>query len=339
MIPEKSNHVVTVDFARGAMAASVMLYHLLGWESIVVVERVGYYAVYGFFIVSGFSLYIAYRDRLGSASEIRTFFVRRFFRIAPLFYTALVLHWWIVGTTTKSLFFLLANVSFTFGLTNPGETSLLTGGWSIGIEMVFYLVFPIIVACCGRSISILGVITVAAAVLQIMFVNHVLADHDTLTGVWSAYTQPISFSAYFLLGCLVGEFYSRRPDLKGSYIAVAMTIAALVVFSVLPVETSAKLLAGYKGVILACACCLFVAAVAFIKEPSGRLRSFAVWFGSLSYPIYLLHPLVLTKLSEFQVPSSTWRILLTIAFTVGLAHVVSRRIEIPLRNYGRRLAA
>lgn len=338
MKPDKSNHVVTVDFARGAMAVSVMLYHLLSWESVVAVERIAYYAVYGFFIVSGFSLYVAYRDRLENSKDMRAFFTRRFFRIAPLFYTALMLHWWIRGIPLKDFYFLITNVTFTFGLTNPGETSILAGGWSIGVEMFFYLVFPIIVVCCAKRIRVLSLVTAIAVVLQIMFVNHVLTGYDTMIGVWPAYTQPVSFAGYFLFGCLIGEFYTRCPDLKGSLWATALAVVTIVVFSVIPVNAPTELLKGITGIILASACGLFVAAVAFVREPVGRLRSLAVWLGSLSYPIYLLHPLVQAKVSDLHVPTSTLRILLTIAATICVSHIISKLIETPLRDYGRRVA-
>ena len=73
------------------MAFAVMGYHLTSYEGIGTASRIDFYAVYAFFVISGFSLYIAYRDRLATLVDVKSYLIRRFFRIPPLFYTAIVL--------------------------------------------------------------------------------------------------------------------------------------------------------------------------------------------------------------------------------------------------------
>src|SRR3546814_12598933 len=45
-----------------------------------------------FYIVSAFSLLIGYRDRLATRDDLRVYFLRRFFRIAPLFYVMMAIY-------------------------------------------------------------------------------------------------------------------------------------------------------------------------------------------------------------------------------------------------------
>lgn len=304
-----------------------MLYHLFAWEAGVAVERVAYYAVYAFFIISGFSLYISYCDRLESAAQIRHFMVKRFKRIVPLFYTVLLLHLVLKGYAPQDWKSLPANLTLMFGVMNPGETSILAGGWSIGVEMVFYLVFPVAVLCCERSLLRLAILFCIAFAMQLLFVNHVMRGHDTMAnGAWVAYTQPVAFGGYFFAGCLLGELYKRFSHLKGAPWAVPAALAFLAVFAVVRVDVPTALLKGPIGLMLAATTIAFIAATAFIREPTGTLRTVAGWFGALSYPVYLLHPLVQHKLTGLPFPAGI-RIGLIVFLTIGLSWLVTRYIE------------
>jgi len=86
-----------IDGLRGILACSVMLYHYTVWAGIDVGPRfsgllsaVAFYAVEAFFVISGISLAFVYeRTDFSRPRTVGTFFVRRFFRIAPLFYAVL----------------------------------------------------------------------------------------------------------------------------------------------------------------------------------------------------------------------------------------------------------
>ena len=82
---------------------------------------------------------------------------------------------------------------------------------------------------------------------------------------------------------------------------------------------------------------MIVAGAAFWPEPRGRLRAFAAWLGLMSYPVYLLHPLVHPAMG-YALPSGWARIIATVIATFGLSMMVSRMIEQPARQFGRRLA-
>ncbi|WP_165402028.1 acyltransferase family protein [Rhizobium leguminosarum] len=331
--------VTTVDFARGLMASAVMTYHLLYWEGIADVERIGFYAVYGFFVISGFSLQVAYRDKLGNADQLRRFAIRRYARIAPLFYTAIVLYLLQNQMPDRWPILFLANFSLALGFMHPGDTSMLVGGWSIGVEMVFYVLFPWIVMLAALSVRRLAVMAVAALLVQMIFVNDALAGLGSMAEGWVRYTEPIAFIGYFVVGMLFAELYKARPYLKGAPIAPAIALLCLVPFILLPGSASIDLLRGWQGFTLAMATIILVGAAAFVREPSGRLLQLSEWIGKLSYPIYLLHPIVFVFVRDHGTPTSTLRIVLTLTGTFSAAYLVNRFVEEPCRNYGRRLTA
>lgn len=325
--------VATIDLARGLLAFGVMLYHCLHYTGIVTIPQIGTFGVYCFFAISGFSLYIVYRDRLISDAAVRTYFVRRFLRIAPLYYAAMAIGAAAYGLENFSHLRVGLNATFLFGWTNPGETALVTGGWSIGIETVFYAIFPIVILAAGGNLLRLTLLTAVVLSAQFLYVNEVLATGTVVTE-WVRYTQPIAFGGYFVAGCLVGEIYMRRPSWKGS--AVAWVAAAVVLLPIALSPLDYGIVSGAQGVVLALCGIGLMAAVAFLPEPRGLMKAAALSLGRLSYPVYLLHTIVFDKLWA-GIDSAAVLIPLTIVVTMVVSELVSRVIEEPARRYGRAL--
>jgi exopolysaccharide production protein ExoZ len=336
----KSSHIVTIDFARGLMAAAVMIYHFLSREAIAEFSQVSYYAVYTFFAISGFSLYIAYCHRLSTIADVKGYFIRRFFRIAPVFYVALLVRLLIVQPIPDATYNIFMNFTFLFGFSNPGATSLLTGGWSIGVEVVFYLLFPIVLLLTRRRILPLTVCTGAAILVMVHLVNATLTGQRVMTAqLWSDYTQPESFGGYFMFGMLLGELYLRMPQWKGHSVAFILAAVALLPFVLVSSSTPEDLLTSWTGGILMISTLLFTGATSFIREPRGKLLSIATWFGILSFPVYLLHPLVHHALLRLGVQPVAIRLFLAFGLTILLSYLIHHALEKPARDYGRQLTA
>lgn len=322
------HYVHTVDFARGIAAIGVMVYHLLYGEQIAAYERLAYYCVYAFFVISGFSLYITYRDRLATVADLRRYVVKRFMRIAPLFYLACLLQIALIGWPGRPWSTIPLNLSLAFGFANPGANSMIMGGWSIGIEMVFYLVLPFVIIGLDGSLKALAALTVASIVVMVGFTNSVLAGHATMEGVWSLYTQPLAFFGYFAFGCLVGEIYLRfHHELKGRRVFGIVIVLGLMPFALIQVAAPTDLLKGGVGLMLMGSTMLVVMGSAFVREPQGWTLYLARWLGRLSYSVYLLHPIVYLGLVSPMLSNSTARISATIAVTVALSVLVHQFIE------------
>ena len=101
-----------------------------------------------FFIVSGYTMMLTFGDR-ARKEVVYAFYIRRFFRIAPLFWlagacylikTGLVPSVWAPnGIRWQEI---LLTFSFLHWLTPQAFNSVVPGGWSIAVEMQFYLIFP-----------------------------------------------------------------------------------------------------------------------------------------------------------------------------------------------------
>ena len=112
-----------------------------------------FYGVRGvqlFFIVSGLTLTL---NHLGRPFELANFGARRFFRIAPMFYTGALIYF-ILGTTTNlspetehpTLGEALTTLTFLQSWSVEHNNRIVPGSWSIGAEAMFYVVFPLLLA-------------------------------------------------------------------------------------------------------------------------------------------------------------------------------------------------
>jgi peptidoglycan/LPS O-acetylase OafA/YrhL len=130
--------IESLDLLRGLCAIGVACYHVMSWLGVATVHDLGLYGVYLFFLLSGASMTIAYARRFADGYPVTSYLALRYIRLAPLYVLAAT---YVAIVDLRSLYTLpqlvgrwLLNVTFLFGVANPGDTSLIVGGWSLGIE-------------------------------------------------------------------------------------------------------------------------------------------------------------------------------------------------------------
>jgi peptidoglycan/LPS O-acetylase OafA/YrhL len=174
---------------RALAATSIILFHLHHLLSLPLPPGCGMVGshfglgVQMFFVLSAFSLCYSTAGSVSREGWLRDYMIKRIFRIAPLFYAALaawVLIFWSRGVLPNP-YTLVLNLSFTFGLVPGRHESLVAAGWTIGVEMLFYCVFPLALVAVRtlRSALVLLVVTAAISVAG----RHALtADGEVLDG-------------------------------------------------------------------------------------------------------------------------------------------------------------
>jgi peptidoglycan/LPS O-acetylase OafA/YrhL len=149
----------SLDLLRGMAILLVLLGHC-AWFTTSIVASLGSFAsnhgemgVQLFFIVSGYTMMLTYgaRDDLAAA---RSFYIRRIFRIVPLFWLAILFYllvtkgegliklWAPDGISARDI---LLTLFFLHWSSVTAFNSVVPGGWSIAVEMQFYLLFPLII--------------------------------------------------------------------------------------------------------------------------------------------------------------------------------------------------
>ena len=353
MASSKLPRVLGWDVLRGLTALGVMAYHLLYWQGLAELSTLGTYGVYLFFTLAGASLAYAYPvGTLASWRAYGAFLVARWLRLAPLYLALVAVYLTMLrannGNWMEHLPKNLAlNASFTFGLFDPATSALLIGGWSLGIEFVFYLLMPVFAWALTRRKGRWFLLAVLGGVQAAWVLSTV--GESGLAKASVAYHQVPAFSAYFFAGCLIG--HARRQSAPAAPLGRGLAVWALITGLLLACvpEVPGQELVSWRGLLLPLACVLTVWASGAVLVPV-RLQSVSAWLGDITYGTYLLHPLLLFGLSWFILPAITdtpieslptlARVLLALGIgTLAclLAAASERWYERPFRQSGRRL--
>lgn len=145
------------DFLRGLAIMGVIVYHTAEKipSKIGLIDSVaglGMFGVQLFYFISAITMCYMWKQRQGEANPVRKFYIRRFFRIAPLFWMAIPLYLLINGFEASywapegigALQIILA-ATFLHGFWLDSINSVVPGSWSIAVEMTFYALFPLLV--------------------------------------------------------------------------------------------------------------------------------------------------------------------------------------------------
>ena len=345
----KQPRIYALDGIRGLCALSIMMYHLNYWNGHDYFQ-VGYFGVYIFFILSGFSLWYVYASKPLTIDLLKHFFVARFARIIPLyllmvaFGVAARMYAQGLESITSASFIsrFLLNISFLFGFSAPGKSAVVPGGWSIGIEWVFYMVFPLFLMF-GRNLRHMVVLLIASIAINQAIVAGVLKDGDFVSQL-PAYTTFPAFLMYFVGGIIIAMVYKRLHSgysvvqIKDSWwLSRLIPLFAIAFIFSYPVATPDEYLLGTHVVVL-----LLTSMVAILFASIAQVR---VWekhlygfLGDISYSVYLIHffvfsgwDIVLKHL--YPQHSNGFIIGLTASSSIALAYASYRFFESPARSW------
>ena len=150
---------------------------------------IGYLGVQLFFILSSFTLFNSYSKRVNidSKNTNRNFFVRRFFRIAPYYYIAgliYITYRILIKNEIINVKNLISNYTFTNGIYLPGINDIPPGGWSIGIEMLFYLFIPVLFKFIDSLFK--AVLFFIISVIGSILINHIflIETKSLINSIW-----------------------------------------------------------------------------------------------------------------------------------------------------------
>ncbi len=275
-----------------------------------------------FFVISGFlitHLLLREQQKTGRIS-LPGFYVRRFFRIMPAYYTFLIclivlprlphvssFHWlWLDKYSLKMAALFLTNYSpHSFGEW-VGHT------WSLSVEEQFYLFWPLLLSLAGRKPGGWIAIGLILAAPMVRIGSWFLVPHESI--FW--HRIPILLHTRvdsLMFGCATALFYSsasfqgiirRAFALRLHWAAFAFMFLVspyLEVWSEPSIKVAAPpapylTLAGYSLEGL-CIVLLLVWAVQNVEHPMGRLLNWkpVVHVGLISYSLYLWQQLFLSR--------------------------------------------
>ena len=350
---KSTERVLGWDLLRGLCAFCVAGYHLLYWQEITAIHTFGSYGVYLFFVLSGASLSYTYADAIASRRfSFPRFLWARYLRLAPLYVGLMVLvfPWKLMqlGLSTELFISYLTNATFLFGFYNPANHALLVGGWSLGIEVIFYLLFPfLMMSFRHRATTVL--LFGALLILQATWIGITVAQPDGYQKNHLIYYQAPAFVAYFMGGCLIGvirhniQFKNLIPENFG---IGGIMCGFLLLWMLNPLKAGDELL-GWRGLSSAILCFVMVFFASRV-ELNNNFVGLAHKVGDATYGLYLWHPVIffgctLAVFPRLGISEPTqWALCARIAFggfvialAFGLALASEKYFEKPLRLWAK----
>ncbi|MDP3494784.1 MAG: acyltransferase [Hyphomonadaceae bacterium] len=269
-----------------------------------------------FFVVSAFSLMYSTILDQGSSGWVRRFYLKRYFRIAPLFYFMLV-----AGVALQSLmgglfalrplpdlYSLFLNVTFLFGLFPEHSSSLVWVGWSVGTEMLFYLLFPLILVTIRNIYSAAFFVIIATVIGETA--RPLLDPLASLAfGVTVSDQHILPNLRYFAFGILAFHIYDRLRTTKLAaknaghvfvgvvhllFISLAMSLIVFLIYFQDELRALWHLDMAVWGA-------LFTVLCVWLTVRPLRLLNWAPiqYLGERSYSLYLVHFPAILLLSAF----------------------------------------
>ncbi|NDL62321.1 acyltransferase family protein [Acerihabitans arboris] len=323
-----------------------------------------------FILLSGFLMAKNYMERqvVEPWNDKNTFFrfwIRRFFRIAPLYYSllifALLLGPWFgelrdiissyYPTTStaasryadQSFNNLITHVTFVFGFIPQYSFNTVLPDWSIGLEMQYYALLPFIMILIIK----LGYVRTCLSIIVFCIILKF-----SLPSYFKSFAMPSMIFTklhMFMAGMLISEGI-RRNDIKFIFYALIAPFASILIHVGID---RLRVMAEFAMI-------MFITALIWKNEKNGIFKTlmsipkkmltskFANFLGDVSFSVYLLHLLIIIPAIAFSlqyINLNTWSSavrfmiisLISIPLIYTLALVLFKLIEKPGVLFGKML--
>ncbi len=313
---------------------------------------VGGMAVLLFFIVSAFSLMYTYPNRLQSRNHLADFYIHRVFRIYPLF--LIILIYYIISNKVNlshshSTLELFSNFFLSFNLIAGYQLSIVWAGWTVGVEVIFYVMFPFLFKKCDTLLRSLQFLLLSL-VLSSLYKN--LIPYFIEDAQLSSAFQQWFFVRYlpvFAMGIVCYKFWELRHQIKLSEKNLESFGALLCLSSFLLLLTQPSGITSILGDVIYTQGFAFMMLVFGVSTASMQTlkNKILIWLGKLSYSIYLIHPIVIWQFQDVSLliydrfPNSvafTISNLAIILIVLVISYLTEKFVESPFINLGKKIA-
>ncbi|MBW1657722.1 acyltransferase family protein [Flavobacterium quisquiliarum] len=331
-----------LTFTRFLAAITIVIFHY-GKKSFLFNNKYVEYIFFNasvfvsyFFILSGFVMIAAYSHR--SEISSKEYYLNRFARIYPLYFLAILIVFILqIRLREIDLLGLVLNILMIQSWVPSKMLSINPPGWSLSVELIFYLLFPFLFNKLFKRISFksLAVYIISFWILS-QIVYHLFFDYKIDNKYLLLNGNPIMHLNEFLIGNLAGLFFVKYlKDKKANYDFFILVLFGLVALSLkFPIG-----LHFHNGLLAV----FFVPLIILISINNGLItkmfkKKAFVFLGEISYGIYILQHPIYSLISAysvnkyFNISDPTIVFLLRLILLIVVSAFLYVFVEKPLRN-------
>ena len=369
-VKQSQGHLHCLTILRGLSALFVIISHALNAAEGVYFDGdsqfagswlhslgLGTFGVLLFFALSGATLYLSNKHKVGSSVDVICFYIKRFMRIWPAFIISLIGYiafrpvfqslygdpqgYWIEKQFLMPFTFtdLMAYLTLSFNFL--GQGGLFNNAyWSLPVEFQYYLIFPV----CIWAITKFGGWSLLAISLALYALPRTVLDIGE-SG------QVFLFAYSFIGGIFVGAIYEKYQWVMPGRYLLAMALSLFIFVSavgneILPLPNLVFISNIWNFYALA-AILMVLLTIHMRFDLKGRLSQFFAGCGEISYSLYLYHNLFLGMSLLIYLKSGLispeYKLFFLVLFTCVFSYITSRLsysyIEKPSVAIGKRVSS
>ncbi|UZE19663.1 acyltransferase [Pseudomonas sp. B21-054] len=281
---------------RGIAAVLIVIFHVLGMHGLKIPPQFSFVPAYFglgvplFFVISAFSLFLSTTSRVGKDGWLSSYAIRRFMRIAPLFYFVATFYLIYIplqfGSYISPMSY-FGTLSLLFNFMPGQHESMVWAGWTIGVEVLFYILVPYLLIFV-RNIYISVIAVLAAVALSAVFYKFYLSASYPAGYAYMSFLGSIGVFFFGIFGFFLYSDLKARVHVRGiGYIL--LFLALLLTFGLVAKEQILLSIVGNRSSLWALVFVMLIVSqcLAPIFAITNPLFSY---LGRLSFGLYLCHP-------------------------------------------------
>lgn len=322
------NYNPALDGLRAVAIATVLGFHctIPGFGG-------GHVGVDLFFVLSGYLITaLLVEEQRQGGIDVGRFYLRRLLRLYPALLILVVVYLAVAPTLLpKEPHALMATLAATYtmdyGLAFQRLPPTIGHTWSLGVEEKFYLLWPLLLPLLLRArrplVWLLGAFAVTTA------------WRYAVAGQWGWLQAYFSFDTR-VSGIVLGAVAALRPTMMPRWL-VKVAVVALVINIAAPSLPFHWLIAGITWRTTLAELCAFVLVSHVAAHPQSPWLASGpmVWFGRLSYGIYLWH---FPPISWVGRDAAPWlKVVVAVPFSLAMAMLCLALVDKPISRLRKQL--
>ncbi|GAA3402952.1 acyltransferase family protein [Paenibacillus hodogayensis] len=332
---EQKERLEFLDMLRGIAALAVMIEHMgerlfPGFVYFISTYfQMGQFGVVLFFLSSGFII----PDSLERSKRLKFFWVKRFFRLYPLYWfnlgvAVMLYYFYIHPADMPSISTILANVTMVQKFL--GKPDIIGLYWTLSTEMLFYLICSIL--------FFIGMFRRTVTIVFVFYILALVASASPIVGIripgWGMFFNLFTM----FIGTIMYRYYQKKISGKVFFVVFGFSFLLIlaVCYNVFWEDNDPKYLGTHSFLPMLSAWTIaYVLFFLNLSIKSIKSPKILLFLGMISYSIYLMHALIIEIIPKLD--SELLTFIIWVGATLGVATLTYFAIERPFISIGRKV--